>query len=223
MNHKACDKKKQETSPLDTIVILHFVNCWSFQFNSLYPRQGRLVLWQLSNHFRSLTAKLGGGIFTPNLGEEGGEPILTFAYFSKGLVKNHQLEKDVGFWVVHFVGWGQAAMLAGFAFNFITAPMPKAFDFRNGATTKKNNSETPREKPPPRVENPMFQLAFFVQNRPQSGSREWAPWNGVLLLCLCCYGSFGSKFWDRENHGVGSGKSFGSQRLHDLQKWWSSE
>lgn len=98
------------------------------------------------------------------------------------------LQEDVHFgshfpqqevWTI--LDWGQAAMLAGFAFNFITAPMPKAVFQPDG------------QKTPP---------SCNVNSPKPSGSREWAHWNGVLLLCLCCYGSFVHKFGTREC-GVG--------------------
>ena len=75
----------------------------SFQFEKLFKNIEVMIPPP------QLKRRLGGGnsnifgIFTPIFGDD--EPNLTIAYFSNGLVQNHQLEKDEKYWNLRPPRW----------------------------------------------------------------------------------------------------------------------
>ena len=93
-------------------------------------------------------------------------------------------------------------MLAGFAFNFITAPMPKAAFFGRNAAKKR-----PRKK----TESPSCNVILAETVRiKRMGSLKWCTSTVFVLLWVFCL-----QIWDR---GVWSqGGSFEEANENDLQ------
>ncbi len=199
MNHKACDKKKQETSPLDTICNLAFCQllvipiqvawirgkvdwyCGNYQtISGPSESSGRITgcfshcktgWWQLKYFWN----------FHPYLlGED--EPILTCIFF-KGVGEKPPTRKRCWFWVVKL---SEVKPQCWPASLLTSSPHPcrRPSIFGTG-DNKKTTAKRPlkkRKNQTPSPKTPMFQLAFF-ENRPSRQAQE----NGLLeMVYFCC-------------------------------------